>query len=1012
MGVLIWDDPQKEHTVHLSARGKMSSHDGNAGDDSRPIVFSSIRLDRRSGQLTRAGVPIPLRAKTWAVLLYLAERPGVLVTREELLDAVWPGVAVTPDTLTKSIGELRRVLGDESAAPRFIETVHRRGIRFMADTGDGTAMEASSVTGRSADPAVQPFVGRAAELRQLGDWFAKARAGERQIVFVIGPAGVGKTRLVEAFLDSSVAQDTLPPVSVARGACVEQHGPREPYMPVLEALERLARQPDSDRLVRLLRRVAPTWLAQMPWLVGEDAEALRSSLQAARAERMLREFGSLVEALTSEVTLVLALEDLHWSDPSTVDLLSLLAQRREPARLLVIGIYRPAEAAVAEHALAQAVRTLQVRRQCVELPVHELTEPDVGSYLRERFPGARLPPGLARVVHRHTDGNPLFVAAVVDHMLSRGWILETSPGWAFTTRLDQIDLGVPDDVRRTIATQLDSLGPADQSLLRAASVAGIEFAPQAIAPALGWPPEDVELRCDTLASSHRFLRDCGSVPWPDGALVRCYAFTHQLYRQAVYEGFPIGARQRLHRRIAETLETAHGERATEIAGELAAHFQCGCDHPRALRYLAAAADGALRRFAHREAVGYLQTALTLAAQLPDEGERRRRELDLRIALAPMMTGMYGFASEELRQNCERASELCSEPGSSAQLFQIVYVLCHVYGARGDSILAPATAEKLDDLARRLGTVEHRLLADSVLARYAVNQGRFADACRLAEGVLSVGLEGSAEGRPRAYGTDPMVATQTHRSFALWFLGHTDRGVAAMEAALATARSSGSVFTLAAASCHATILALLCRNATRGRDLAEAAFALSAEHGLAYWSAMSTALKGWALVQQGQARGAIEELEAARAAHRAMGVRIFYTYIVAALADARLRTRELGAGLSAVNEGLRVAETTLDRSWWPELWRLRGELLLAAAAGVAVDSRTQEAEQSLRRALELARETGAKALELRAATSLARMWQRRGRAMHGRALLDRVCRWFGADATSPDLIDARALLQQL
>jgi DNA-binding winged helix-turn-helix (wHTH) protein/predicted ATPase len=990
----------------------MSAEVEKDSDDSSLIVFSSFRLDRRSGRLTRAGVPIPLRAKTWAVLLYLAERPGVLVTREELLDAVWPGVAVTPDTLTKSIGELRRILGDDSTSPRFIETVHRRGIRFVAETSDGEAIKPTTQTGRNGDAPVQPFVGRADEFRQLGACFTRARAGERQIVFVTGSPGIGKTRLVEAFLDLPAVRSALPSVRVARGSCVEQRGPREPYMPVLEALERLVRQPESGRLVPLLRRVAPTWLAQMPWLIGDDAEALRQSLQAARAERMLREFAALAEALTTEATLVLVLEDLHWSDPSTVDLLSLLGQRREPARLLVIGIYRPVEAVVTEHALAQAVRTLQVRRQCMELPVHELTEPDVGSYLHERFPGARFPSGLARMLHRHTDGNPLFLAAVIDHMLSRGWILDTSPGWALTARLDQIDLGVPDDVRRTIAAQFDCLAPADQSLLRAASVAGTEFAVQAIAAALGWSLDDVEARCETLAHSHRFLRDAGASAWPDGPVARRYAFTHQIYRQAVYEGTSIGARQRLHQQIGEALEAAHGERATEIAGELADHFQRGRDHLRALSYLAAAAAGALRRFAHREAGEYLETAIDLAKQLSDEGERSRRELDLRITLAPILNNTYGFASEELRQNCERALVLCNAAGSPAQLFQIVYILCHVYGARSDGVLAPAMAERLDDLARRLATVEHRLLADSVLARNAVYQGRFADACRLAEGVLSARPPRSAARQLLAYGTDPVVATQDHYALGLWFLGQTDDAMVAMRAALATARSSGSVFTLAAALSHSSVLELLCRSAARGRDLAEEACTLSTEHGLAYWNATATALKGWARVQQGQARGAIEELEAALSAYQTMGVRLFYTYILAVLAEARLRIGEIGAGLAAVDDGLRAAETTLDRCWWPELWRLKGELLLAeSAGGVAADSQRQAAEQSLRCALDMARKDGAKALELRAATSLARMLQGRGRATDARSLLDGVCQFFGAGAISPDLIEARALLQQ-
>src|SRR5262245_4486934 len=450
-------------------------------DAPETIAFSPFRLDLRAGQLTRAGTPIALRPKTWAVLMYLAERPGVLVTKEELLDAIWPDAAVTPDTVTKSIGELRLALGDDSTHPAFIATVHRRGFRFIARPGDPLAADDGGFAWQTRDAAPRPFVGRTAEIQQLVDRFAQASAGERQMMFLAGPAGVGKTTLVETFLDRFAVHATKPPVWIARGTCVEQHAWHEPYMPVLKAVERLARRTDGDRLIKLLRRGAPTWLAQMPWLIDEDGNAQRQSLQAARAERMVREFVALIEALTADVTLVLVLEDLHWSDPATIDLLRLLAERREAARLLVIGTYRPAEVGIHEHVLGNAVRTMQVHHPCVELPVHEFSADDVRSYLEARFPGAQLPSSLARRLHAHTDGNPLFVTAVADHMVARGWILETAPGWSFMSNAETIDLGLPDDARRMIATQLDGLSPADRVLLETASVAGLEFAAQTLA---------------------------------------------------------------------------------------------------------------------------------------------------------------------------------------------------------------------------------------------------------------------------------------------------------------------------------------------------------------------------------------------------------------------------------------------------------------------------------------------------------------------------------------------------
>ena len=344
------------------------------------------------------------------------------------------------------------------------------------------------------------------------------------------------------------------PVWIARGSCVEHLGMHEAYMPVLDALERLSRRPDSERFLALLRRTAPSWFAQMPWL-GDEAQGPQPPLPAGRPERMLREFGVLVESLTSDRILVLVIEDLHWSDASTVDLISVLAERREPARLLVIGTYRPAEVAVHEHPLSQIVRTLQMHRRCTDLPVHELTCEDLRRYLEERFPGAGFPTALAPILYRYTDGNPLFVVAFVDHMLSRGWILETDPGWVLTTPPEELPLEIPDDAQRVIEMQFERP----------------EFTVEVAAAALSCAVEETEKRCEALSRTHGFLCIAGSLESLDDSRVRHYAFSHELYRYSAYDRIPDKQRQRLHRRIGEALEASHGDRTVELAPELAVH---------------------------------------------------------------------------------------------------------------------------------------------------------------------------------------------------------------------------------------------------------------------------------------------------------------------------------------------------------------------------------------------------------------------------------------------------------
>jgi hypothetical protein len=307
------------------------------------------------------------------------------------------------------ISEIRKAMDDTAEASRFIVTVHRRGYRFVAPVA--TARSSVGRPPRSMPPAPPvPMVGREVVLGRLHGSLAAALRGERQVVFVTGEAGIGKTATVDAFL-AQAADD--PALGIVRGQCVELYGSAEPYLPVLDALGRLCREPEGEPLTALLRQHAPSWLVQMPGLVRlTDRDALPPECLGATRDRMLREMVDLVDVLTGETPLVLVLEDLHWSDGATVDLVSALARRREPARLLVIGTFRPADLIVEGHPLRGLKQELSQRGYCDEIQLEPLSQARVVEYLGARFPGTSVPAELAQIIHERTDGNPLFIVTL------------------------------------------------------------------------------------------------------------------------------------------------------------------------------------------------------------------------------------------------------------------------------------------------------------------------------------------------------------------------------------------------------------------------------------------------------------------------------------------------------------------------------------------------------------------------------------------------------------------------
>jgi DNA-binding winged helix-turn-helix (wHTH) protein len=659
--------------------------------------FGSFFLDGANQQLIRGSRPVALTPKSFAVLTHLLERAGRLVSKDELLEAVWPGVHVGDAVLKTSVREIRRALNDPARSPVFIETVHRRGYRFIATTTAVMPSQPDVASPAPRDAAPHPgdarattatrslhLVGRDAELDGLERCLARVLEGQRQVVFITGEPGVGKTTLVDLFVDRAADRG----IWATRGQCLPLHGAGEAYMPVLDALGRLGRRDPGDRVVGVLRRHAPTWLVQMPSLVGgaDRDRLLRETLGSTR-ERMLREMAEALEALTADTPLVLVLEDLHWSDYSTLDLVASLARRREPARLLVLGTFRPVDVIVRAHPLRGVKQELVGHGQCEELRVELLPAPAVHEYLTRRFPDGAVSPELAEVIHRRTDGHPLFMVSLVDYLLARGALQRVHGAWSLTVDTALAESAVPDSVRDVIDRQLDELDAAERELLETASVAGLEFPAALVAEALATKTAAVEALCQRLAQGGRLLTARGVAEWPDGSACGRYGFVHSLYRDAVYQWLPATRRLALHRRIAESMECLHGSHASHVAAELATHFEQGHDAGRAVHYLMRAAENAARRSASRDATDHLTRALDLLDRVDDAARE-----DLRLALLErrgLLRRARGLTEEAVEDFDALAAFARQQGRADHEARALFYLASAVFAVDGDRCLAAA-----------------------------------------------------------------------------------------------------------------------------------------------------------------------------------------------------------------------------------------------------------------------------------------------------------------------------------
>jgi|KBSSwiStaDraftv2_1062776.scaffolds.fasta_scaffold29424_2 DNA-binding winged helix-turn-helix (wHTH) protein/predicted ATPase len=956
--------------------------------------FGPIDLDASERRLLRDGQVVPVAGKALGVLVALLRRAGQLVTKDELFRTVWPGVVVTDAALSRAVHELRVALDDRAATPRYVQTVHGVGFRFIAPF-------AMAPGAGGATHAGQWLIGREADLARLQDALAAAHAGHRQLVFITGEAGIGKTAVVQTFVEGQSGTDLW----LAQGRCIEQYGPGEAHLPILEALEQLARQAGPAEFVEVFSRYAPNWLAQLPWLAGEAGSALRRPSEAT-PQRMLRELAHALDTLAQHKTVVLWLEDLHWSDPSSLEVVSYIAGRRDAARLLLIASYRTADASgPASAALHSLALRLTQCGQAVEMPLPRLRAADVGRYLTLRFGSLSTLPidALAAFILHRTEGNALFAVSMVDDLVRRGELVENGGRWHLPGGLTGIDDRLPDTLRRLVHDEIERLTDVDRRLVEAAAVVGPGFCSAAAAAALNGDASDIEDRCMQLALQGRLVEQQPAVRWPDGSVSAGFRFRHALYWQGVNERVPHGRRADWQRRIGLRQEKAFGSQCSAIASELAMRFEVAQDIERSLLYLRTAGAAALSRCAYRECIDLIRHGLQLLSALPPP-QRARQELDLLLPLGAALMAFQGYASADVEATYRRAIVLCQTTGQPADLMRALRGQWNVALLRADLAEARRAAGRLLAQAESSGDERMRVDAHTKLGQTCLQQGDLGAARTHLEAALDASTPSSDRMLLQAA---PRVAA--YLAWALWYGGEATRSMAVGETALELARDADSPHSSVFAFGYVGWLRLMRGDLDGADELATRTRELSKEYGIAYWRQLAEFLGGAVAVRRSRLADGIATMRRAIDEVLASGGRVGVSTLLCLLSEALLTAKRMPEARAALADARARIAATGNGLYAAEALRLEG--VLAQAEGDTAEGRVV-AERSFREALQTARRQGARALELRAVVSLARLLGQSGDAQRAVDLLAPVREAIDDGFSSEDLACADELLASL
>ena len=855
----------------------------------------------------------------------------------------------------------------------------------------------------AADRGLTPLVGRDEEIALLMKRWQQAQDGDSQVVLLSSEAGVGKSRVVRAFRER-LQDDAHNRILYY---CSAYHR-NSAFYPASDQAERALRfeRDDSveaklDKLEAVLEQLelpAETFGPPMASLLSLQAGGRYQTSQQnpqQLKEQIMEAAISMFDAMTAQAPVLMVVEDAHWIDPSTIELLSLAIDRLSRSRFMLVIMFRP-----------RFEPPWRSRSNATLLTLNRLGRRDAATMVKKVTGGKELPTEVLEGIVEKTDGVPLYVEELTKTVLESGLLAETSAGYRLTGPLRAFT--IPTSLQDSLTARLDNLARAKDTA-QLAAVLGRSFRYDILAQVSALDPPELEQALAALVDAQLIYRR-GVAPAVDRVAPDTrYEFKHALVQDAAYQSLLKSTRQKIHARIASALESRFREIA-DLEPELLAHHFAEAGQPaRAITYWQRAGQLASAHSGTQEAIAHLTKALDLVNELPDTAERARQELTLYITLGPALMAAEGWAAPAVGQAYERARELCRRVGEPAQLFTVTWGLWLHYEQGGNIGVARVLADELLELAEKTGDAEMQLQAHHASW---TTQFSLPDLPRCRDHAK----QGIAKYSPRKHhshaslygGHDPGVCAYAVGSLASWLLGFPDQARERALGAVSLADDLGHAFSRIQAHGIAAYVHQLRREPGPAMEQAKISIGICKEHRIApHYLASGTVIKGWSAVVTGKVEAGLAAIRTGLGAYRETKMGLRQAYFVALFAEACGVAGQADEGLEALNNAFEFIKTSGEQSWNAELHRLKGELLLKRTPETQ-----QEAEACIKKAIEIAKTQEAKGWELRAATSLARHWRDQGRTTEAGNILAPVYDWYGEGFDTADLSEAKALLDEL